>query len=344
MPALALGDNSLSHEARKKEPTVTSVPPLRQHGAVSLRQLRYFTAAVRLRSLRKAAEELGITQPSLTSQIQLLEQHLNLTLLERARTGVTLTPQGREVLPYVERVLAAASLLMEAATREHTGPRGTYRLGVSATLGPYLLPYLLPDIHRLFPQIKFHVREQSPTRLIEGLLAGTFDLIITTAIPVQREIVSRPLFRESLYLVVPSEHRFAGLPHVMPSELANEEIIAIEEQHLLYQQVAELCVRFDAQLLRDFEGTSLDSVRQMVYMGLGIAFLPALYIRSEMSERPELHVTRIRGETIERTQAVLWRRNSPSAPFYHDLAEQIRTTVAATLGDTVTMLEGEATR
>lgn len=314
--------------------------PIRKHAfpLVSLRQLRYFTTAARLCSLRKAAEELGITQPSLTSQIQLLEQNLGTTLLERARTGVNLTPEGRELLPYVERVLAAELLLQEAAFRRHSGPHGTYRLGVSATLGPYLLPHILPDIHRRFPHIKFHVREQSPIRLINGLHEGDFDLVITTDIPVQRDLHSERLFREPLYLVVPAEHRFAAQQEIYASELSGEAIITIDEQHLLFQQVAELCVRFNAELLRDFEGTSLDAIRQMVYMGLGIAFLPALYIRSEMSDRPELNVVGVRGETIERSKSVFWRRNSPSAALYADLAAQIRESVAS-LADTVTLID-----
>lgn len=303
---------------------------------VSLRQLRYFTTAAKLSSLRKAAEELGITQPSLTSQIQLLEQNLDTTLLERARTGVNLTPEGRELLPYIERVLAAELLLQEAASRRHGGPHGTYRLGVSATLGPYLLPHILPDIHRRFPHIKFHVREQSPTRLIQGLHDGDFDIVITTEMPVPRELHAQPLFREPLYLVVHAEHRFAAQAEIYASDLSGEAIITIDEQHLLFQQVAELCVRFNADLLRDFEGTSLDAIRQMVYMGLGIAFLPALYIRSEMSDRPELNVVRVRGETIERTKSVFWRRNSPSAPLYADLAAQIRESLSV-LTDTVSL-------
>jgi LysR family hydrogen peroxide-inducible transcriptional activator len=115
------------------------------------------------------------------------------------------------------------------------------------------------------------------------------------------------------------------------------EILTLEEHHLFFNQVEKLCKRFRARLLRDFEGTSLDAVRQMVYMEMGAAFLPALYIRSEIRDRDELHVLRIQGESIYRVHALMWRTTSPFRGFYRELTEFVREISQQQFSDAITV-------
>ncbi len=287
---------------------------------LSLKQLRYYLVTAQHKSLRQAARALKISQPSLSAQLQKLEDVLGLELFERGRGGVMLTPMGRDLLKQARQAVNAADLIVEAANFATKGPSGTLRLGASKTLGPYALPWLLPEVHKRYTGIKLYVREEVPDDLAHGLYGGKYDLILTT-LPLKEDgITVMPLFREPLYLVMNRAHPLAKNKSIEASQLAGLEILTLDEHHLLFRQVEELCKQFNAVILRDYEGTSLDSIRQMVYMEMGVAFLPELYIRSEIRDRDELCVLRIKGENIARSHALAWRDSSPLRGFYRDLS------------------------
>src|SRR5690606_7072026 len=152
--------------------------------------------------------------------------------------------------------------------------------------------------------------------LQEGLRNGTYDLILTT-LPIEDPAFTVvPLIREPIYLVVNGEHPLTASTTITAEQLAGLNILTMEEHHLFYRQVEELSRKFNAKLLRDYEGTSLDAIRQMVFMDMGVAFLPSLYIRSEINNRDNLHVLRIEGESIYRIHALAWRNTSPLRGFY----------------------------
>lgn len=304
----------------------------------SLRQLQYFLVAARHRSLRRAAVELGITQPSLSAQLKALEDALGVELFERSRGGVTLTPIGRNMLTEARLAVNAADAISEAARFASRGPTGTFRLGVAPSLGPYSLPWLLPAIRHQYRGVKFFVREEVTGILIEKMKLGEYDLIFTPMPIEDPALTVVPLFREPVYLVLNAEHPLARYDSLKPEQLEGLEVLTIEEHHLFYRQVEELCKRFHAKLLRDYEGTSLDAIRQMVYMEMGVAFLPALYIRSEIRDRDALVVRQVEGEVIHRTHAIAWRDTSPLRGFYRGLCAYIQKAVAQRFGDDVSVL------
>ena len=305
---------------------------------ISLKQLRYYLVTARHKSLRQAARELRITQPSLSAQLKALEDSLGVALFERNRGGVVLTPLGRELLPETRAAVNAAEAIVDAAAFATRGPAGTYRLGVSPSVGPYILPWILPAVHHEFRQVKFFVREEVPLQLAENLAAGNYDLIFTT-LPLEAPGVTVfPLFREPIYLVINAAHPLAVEGSIKASQLDGLEVLTIQEHYLFHRQVQDLCKRFNAKLLRDYEGTSLDAIRQMVYMEMGAAFLPALYIRSEIRDRDELHVMAIEGEQIFRVHALAWRNTSPLRGFYRGLADFFKEVIEARFGDEVSML------
>ncbi|MEM6998708.1 MAG: hydrogen peroxide-inducible genes activator, partial [Pseudomonadota bacterium] len=267
---------------------------------ISLKQLRYYLVATKHKSLRQAARELKISQPSLSAQLKSLEESLSVNLFERNRGGVLLTPLGRELVNEAQHAVNAAESIIDAANYVKNGPSGTFRLGASPSLGPYSLPRVLPSLHKEYKGVKFFVREDVPALLYEGLLAGKYDLILSTLPVDDHSITVTKLFREPIYLVVNTEHKLAKSKTIKAQQLSGLEVLTIEEHHLFYIQVEDLCKRFNAKLLRDYEGTSLDSIRQMVQMNMGVAFLPALYLRSEIKSNDNLHILEIEGKTIYR--------------------------------------------
>jgi LysR family hydrogen peroxide-inducible transcriptional activator len=204
---------------------------------------------------------------------------------------------------------------------------------VTPTLGPYLLPHILPSLHRHYSALKLYVREGAPRDLEAGLASGQYDLVLTTLPLEDARLSVTPLFREPLKLVLSAEHRLAGRKRIQREDLAGESVLTIEEHHLFHRQMQQLCGRLGARLLRDYEGTSLDSLRHMVVMGMGIAFLPTLYIRSEIHRPSELRVATVHGEVIERTHALAWRTSSPARSLFRDIAEEISSLVKQNLSE-----------
>lgn len=305
---------------------------------ISLKQLRYYLVAAKHSSLRQAARELRITQPSLSAQLRLLEESLGVVLFERGRGGIRVTPIGRELIPEAHSAVNAAKSIMDAARFAAHGPSGTFRLGVSSSLGPYSLPWILPALHKQYKEMKFFVREAVPDLLTHGLNDGSYDLIFSTMPISDPGFVVMPLFREPIYLVLNKRHPLAANQEVEAKQLKGVEILTIEEHHLFHHQVQDLSRRFDARLLRDYEGTSLDAIRQMVYMEMGVAFLPGLYIRSEIRDRDELRVVTVTGEPIFRIHALAWRSTSPLRNFFTQMARSMQRITAEAFGDDITLV------
>ena len=302
---------------------------------ISLKQLQYFAAVAEYGSFRQAAFRLGITQPTLSNQIAIMEKALKVHLFERTRKGINVTPQGRELLLSARRVLEEAQGFISQSAILSGGGIGTFRLGVTPTLGPYLLPHILTPIHNKYSDLKLYVRENSPSELETGLINGQHDLILTTLPIMSSELVVAPLFREPIKLALARDHRLAARLTINREDLLGEPVLTISEHHLFHRQITELCERVGAHVLRDYEGTSLDTLRQMVVMGMGVAFLPALYAKSEIRNEEELRVADVDGINVVRNHALVWRNTSPASSFYRQLSEEIKSMIETNLASDI---------
>ena len=302
---------------------------------ISLKQLQYFAAVAEYGSFRQAAFRLGITQPTLSNQIAIMEKALKIHLFERTRKGINVTPQGRELLLSARRVLEEAQGFISQSAILSGGGIGTFRLGVTPTLGPYLLPHILTPIHNKYSDLKLYVRENAPSELETGLINGQHDLILTTLPIMSSELVVAPLFREPIKLALARDHRLAGRLTINREDLLGEPVLTISEHHLFHRQITELCEQVGAHVLRDYEGTSLDTLRQMVVMGMGVAFLPALYAKSEIRNEEELRVADVDGINVVRNHALVWRNTSPASSFYRQLSEEIKSMIETNLASDI---------
>ena len=303
---------------------------------LTFKQIRYFQAIAEAGSFRRAADRLGVKQPTLTVQIAALEAALATTLFERHRSGVVMTPAARELLPRARRIAEE----MKGFTDQALGVSGqsTYRLGVTPTLGPYLLPRVLPAVHQRLEALRLYVREAIPAQLASDLKSAAHDVVLTT-LPLQGdELEVIPLFRESLKLALPLEHPLASKGVVSGEDLVGEAVLTIDEQHLYHRQVSALCESLGATVNRDYEGTSLDTLRQMVVMGMGITFLPSLYVASEIGESDTLRITDVKGVNMNRDHALAWRRRSPARVFFRQLAEAMKAILDEQLAGEVILL------
>lgn len=287
---------------------------------ITLRQLLYLQALAATGHFRRAAEQVGVSQPSLSAQIALLEERLAIRLVERGGGGAILTPRGRDILDRAQRILADVQALEDSARDDAPGLHGTLRLGVSPTLGPYLMPHVVARLHRDHPELKLHVREGSPGDLMRDLSSGVHDAVLVQLPVIGEEFIVERLFREPLLLVMAADDPLAAADAVDPADLVGRGLLTLSPKYAMAQQIAALGQAVGAHVLRDYEGTSLDAIRQMAGMGMGFALLPSLYVRAEVRDEHDVVVRPIKGHDLYRELGLVWRRSAGRTMAYQELA------------------------
>jgi LysR family hydrogen peroxide-inducible transcriptional activator len=291
---------------------------------LTLKQLRCLAALAETRHFRRAAEAVGVSQPSLSAQIQNLEAALRVRLVDRVRAGVSLTPAGRDIAERARRMIDEERAMIDFAGAASTGLAGTIRLGAAPTVGPYLLPHLVAALHRKDKALGLYVREDAPHSLEQDLARGDHDLLLTPLPPSSADFASEILFREPLYLAVAADHPLAQVEAPSLKDIKGERVLALSARHQLHDQVADICEAAGAKIDRDYEGTSVDALRHMVGMGMGVTFLPALYAHSEIRAKSEIALKRISGRLFVRSIALVWRKGAGAARRYRDIASLAR--------------------
>ncbi|MEL6478997.1 MAG: hydrogen peroxide-inducible genes activator [Pseudomonadota bacterium] len=295
---------------------------------LTLRQFRYLIALADSLHFQRAAERVGVSQPSLSAQIQNIEGALGIQLIERNRAGISLTPVGREIVTRARRVVEEVQGISDFALEAQHGLIGTIRMGVKPTLGPYLLPHMVTALHSENPELKLYVREGAPRELEFELARGEYDVILAQLPVSGAELITERLFREPLYLALPAEHPLVQEKAVRSDQLAGLQVLSLTPKYHLHDQITGLCEEFGATLLRDYEGTSLDALRIMVGMDMGVTFVPALYAQSEIAAQSEVTVRPIQGRRITRSIGLVWRKSAGRAAAYRQIAETIKKVVA----------------
>jgi len=277
----------------------------------TLRQLQYIVAVAESGRFRDAALQLGVSQPSLSEQISDAEAQLGVTLIERARTGAVLTPAGAEVVRRARIVLTQVEDLKTVARQVAGDLAGRYRLGTLPTIGPYLLPSAGRELHQLYPDLRLGVREERTIDLDEKLNDGRLDMIISTAED-HLNSESMQLFDEQLYVCTASDDPIGGGDGALKlSALKGREVLSLGYGHRLSTVVQKLAEAAGAHVSTEYEGTSLDAIRQMAGMGAGIAIVPSLYAVMEASKDPDQIVRPIDHPLARRQISLVWRSGSP---------------------------------
>lgn len=249
-------------------------------GAMTLTELRYIVAVARERHFGRAAEACFVSQPTLSVAVRKLEDELGITLFERGTGEVSITPPGEQVVEQAQRVLEQAALIKELARQGKDPLNSPLRLGIIFTIGPYLLPQLVPGLKRRAPHMPLILEEQYTHRLVELLRQGELDAAIL-ALPFDSAgFMVQPLYDEPFVVAVPRAHEWAKRRSVSTRELKDEHMLLLGTGHCLRDQVLEVCPelnRFSASadgIQKAFEGSSLETIRHMVASGTGITVLP----------------------------------------------------------------------
>jgi LysR family hydrogen peroxide-inducible transcriptional activator len=287
----------------------------------TLRQLEYLVALSETHNFRRASERVNTTQPTLSEQIKALEVRLGVELVERTTSRVLFTPVGAQVVEIARRMLRDASEIRSLAVSGTKGLSGLLRLGLPPTIGPYLLQRAAPKLHKAYPGLKLYVREDLPQVLPRSLEEGVHDVIITPLPLKGADIECVVLFREPLYLTVAADHRLAKASSVALSDIKGEDVLALGPGHQLHEAALDLCKASGGRLRYEFEGTSLDMLREMVVMGFGVTFMPGLYVQRELLRDQAVKTLEFSDRKLHRSIGMAWRKTSGQRDAYLKLAE-----------------------
>ena len=289
---------------------------------MNLRDLEYLVALAEQRNFHRAAEFCNASQPTLSAQIRKLEHELGVTLFERSPRGLILTQAGEAAVKRARTVLHEITHMRDEAAGHCVDGTRRLHLGVFPTLGPYLLPHVMPRFMACFPSTEILLTEEKSTVLLQRLLDGQIDAALL-ALPVEdQHITGRKLFTEPFRLAVPTGHTLARQEQLSANALAGQRLMLLEEGHCLRDQALMLCHRYGAHEYDGFRGTSLETLRQMVIAGMGLTLLPQLAC---LDAGTPSHIAFLSLETdgFQRDIGLFWRKSSNANDVMSRLSELI---------------------
>lgn len=294
---------------------------------MNIRDLEYLVALSEHKHFRKAAEACFVSQPTLSGQIRKLEDELGVALLERTSRRVLFTDAGLSLVAQAQKVLLEVKVLTELASQQGESMAGPVHIGFIPTVGPYLLPHIIPQLKAAFPELELFLHEAQTHQLVQQLEEGKLDCIILAAVKETEHFIELPLYDEPMVLAVPDEHPWAGLEAIDMAQLNGETLLMLGDGHCLRDQAMGFCFAAGAHEDGSFKATSLETLRNMVAAGSGITLLPQLATPKE-HRRDGVSYIKACEPVPTRLITLAYRPGSPLRGRYEKIAELIRGHIA----------------
>lgn len=295
---------------------------------IKIRDLQYLLAIAQYKHFGHAADACFVSQPTLSGQIQKLEQRLKLTLIERQPRNVMLTPAGEKLVQQAQQVLNAANNFEEAAKALLDPLSGDLHIGLIPTLAPYILPHIMPALNRNLAKINFYLHESRTQDLLQQLDEGKLDILILPWLPEMARFERYDLFAEPLVMATSESHTLAKNSSVSFDDLRDQKILTLEDGHCLRDQAMGYCFSAGAKEDHSFRATSLETLRYMVASNMGITLLPQL---ATLNYAPQQYVKYIPFEHPQprREIALLCRSGYARMESVRAIVNEVRLAVAA---------------
>jgi LysR family transcriptional regulator, hydrogen peroxide-inducible genes activator len=289
----------------------------------SVRHLRHLLALYECGHFGRAANACHVTQSTLSASIKELEDVLETTLVDRTKRRVVLTPIGVETAERARRILREVEELVQVTNASHDPLSGTLRLGSVPTIGPYLLPRVLPGLREAYDRLKLYLVEDLTDRLIESLHRGQLDVVLV-ALPYEcGDVETQILFRDPFVVALPQQHALAKEAHIKSQRLRTEDLLLLKDGHCLRDHALAACRLADRRLTERFEATSLATLVQMVDNGLGITLLPTLAVDAGLLLGTNLVIRPLFAEEPARKIGLVWRRGTGRRDEFRLLAKEL---------------------
>ncbi|HKH80032.1 MAG TPA: LysR substrate-binding domain-containing protein [Methylovirgula sp.] len=301
---------------------------------MNLRDLRYIVAVADCGHFGRAAEACNVSQPTLSGQIRKLEEQLGLAIFERVGRSVRPTNAGAQILVYARNALAAADDIAAVAQRGRDPLAGPFHLGVIPTLGPYLMPYVLPGAKQALAAMRLILVEDLTVRLVELVGAGKLDAAIIASDPEAPGLTVDPLFDEDFWLVLAHGHALNKKNRIEVADIDSHDLLLLTDGHCLRDQALDLCghPQNPDDSMADMRATSLTTLLHMAAAGYGMTLIPALALKQEQPLPGDLVARRLSGTKARRRVRLISRPSHPRRSAIDALTKLIRASVAEVLG------------
>ena len=295
---------------------------------MTLTELRYIVTLAQEQHFGHAAERCHVSQPTLSVGVKKLEEELGVMIFERSKSAVRVTPIGERIVAQAQKVLEEALGIRELASAGKNQLAAPLKVGAIYTIGPYLFPHLVPQLHRVAPEMPLYIEENFNHVLRDKLRNGELDAIII-ALPFQEpDVLTKTLYDEPFSLLLPASHPWAKRDAVTLDELDDSKLLLLGEGHCFRDQVLEACPTLqkgDQQHRQTtVESSSLETIRHMVASGIGMTVLP-MSAADDRYYSSDLLVTKpFKTPAPYRTVAVAWRASFPRPKAIELLSDSIR--------------------
>lgn len=289
---------------------------------MTLSELRFVVAVAKERNFRRASEKCFVSQPALSLAIKKLEDDLGVMIFERSRTDISPTPIGEKIIEQAIKALEEVNQIREIAKQGNNQLSGAFRLGLIYSVGPYLLPEIIPILRKTAPEMPLDIEENLTAQLETQLKNGVIDAAVI-ALPFDVPgINTMPLYDEKYVVMVPIDHAWANRQSVTADELADENVLLLNSGHCYSHQVLQACPDLSrkGQVL---QGNSLETIRNMVASNLGVTVLPCS-AATERYSNPLVKVIPFDAPVPSRRIALAWRKSYAREMAVDCVAEAIK--------------------
>jgi LysR family hydrogen peroxide-inducible transcriptional activator len=289
---------------------------------MTLQELRYLVALADTGHFGQAAEACFVSQSTLSTGLKKLEDFLGVIVFDRSLRRVAPTPIGHEIVESARRIIEEAARIRELASYAKDPMERTLHLGVIPTLGPYYLPHVITRVHAAYPKLRLLLREEMTPHMLDHLAEGKLDAGLL-ALPIDDPSLEiAPLFVEPFLAAVPASHALAKRQSIPIDELADAGLLLLEEGHCLRDQALAAC-HLQGMKSEEIRATSLETLRQMVAMGLGVTLMPALAGAGISPGGGQVALKPVAKPGAARTIGLVWRRRSAMSASLERLAETL---------------------
>jgi LysR family hydrogen peroxide-inducible transcriptional activator len=296
---------------------------------MTLSELKYIVAVARERHFGRAAASCFVSQPTLSVAVKKIEEELDVVIFERGANEVVLTPIGKQIVDQAQRVLESADKVKQIAKTGSSHLEEPLRIGVIFTIGPYLLPNLIPILREQVPEMAIIIEEGFTADLKTKLKQGSLDLIIVSNPFQESGVASRTMYREPFVVVVPISHPMSASDSINSQELENETVLLLGKGNCFRDQVLSECPGCQSggehgELQKTLESGSIETIRHMVASGVGITVLPCSAAGAEEYSRRLLAVKRFSDISPTRDVILAWRKSFPRDKAITAVAQAIQ--------------------
>ena len=248
---------------------------------MTLTELRYIITLAQEQHFGRAAERCHVSQPTLSIAVKKLEEELGTAIFERSKTRVSPTPIGEQIVAQAQKVLEQASAIKDIATAGKDQLSSPLSVGAIFTIGPYLLPSVIPALQKLAPKMPLYIEENFTGTLRRRIRQGELDAIIVALPFTEADVVTQALYEEAFVVVMDKSHPLTKLSAIEAEQLDGHNLLLLGEGHCFRDQVIAACPNLkpsiddpSGRVRTAREGSSLETLKYMVASGLGITILP----------------------------------------------------------------------